>query len=162
MQDNRPGWLEILAFRLFVFLVLLAALSVASFFFPGLYRAGGPRLEISGLSAGEKVKIEKLPFAGYQFETNVDANGAVIFSNLPLGDWKVVEGGTAALKTVVMPLKELMGRFTKEGEELRIFPKGNGWYCIKSKPRGWWRISWWDCSAFVKHVGRNKIQVNFD
>lgn len=162
MRDGRAGFLGLFAYRLFVFLILVAILFVMNFFFPDFYRAEVTRVEISGFSAGEKVVIEQPPFAKYRLEMSADEAGSVIFSGLPLGDWKVIEGGTSELREVMFPIRELMGRFTEEGGELRILPQGNGWYCARSRRRGWWFISWWDCAAFIKKVAKNKVKISFD
>ncbi len=159
--DKRPTFLETFAFRLFALLILVAILSVAATLFPDLYHARGNRIEISGLSPGEMVVIEKLPLAAYRFRASVGLNGIVEFHNLPLGEWRITDGGTEELKAVVIPLRELMGRFTGQGDELRILPAGNGWRCVESVERGWpaVRISWGECGAFVKQAGSVKIRI---
>jgi hypothetical protein len=99
-------FLSLALLRIFIIVVCAFALSTAFSLYPDLFRGDYAAIEISGLRPGERIVIERTLLTFYRMSTRANANGIVVFKNVRLGPWMVIEGGSEKLRKIEIPVRE--------------------------------------------------------
>ena len=112
------------AVRLCMFLILAVAFTVVYPYLSDMFGFRQPTVEISGLRPGEKIAIERTMMIFYRLEAKADESGKAVFDNVPLGNWRVVEGGTPELRKMEIRVQERLGSIAK-GQVRVVFHEGS-------------------------------------
>lgn len=122
--EQKPGFLDILIWRLIVFICLMSVFLLSWPIYQKMNDAGffpEPRIEITGFQPNEQVVIRRFSaFHETELETKADESGKAIFNNASPGNWKVTKGGTEKLRSTTIYIPDRHAIFTKQIDQFEI------------------------------------------
>ena len=123
-KEEKPGFLDILLWRLIVFICFTAVIYFSWPFYQKMKDSGffpDPDIEITGFQPNEKVTIKRsLGFYESEREAQADKSGKAVFHDLSPGNWNITRGGTEKLRNATIHIPDRHGIFVRRIEQFHI------------------------------------------